>query len=713
MSRARPKPLVLVVDDDTASRIILREALERADLLVEEADDGAFAVEIFTALAPDIVLLDLVMPMMDGFAACAAIRDLPGGAHVPVVMMTGLDDTDSIHRAFEVGATSFITKPINYLLLTYRLQYLLRAQSTADQLRESEARLSRAQRLAKLGHWEWDPKHRITHCSDGLREICGLPPTQSRFSHRELLALVDPNDRRRVRSTIVAAIRGRRGYSVEHRIITPGGIERIIYQEAEIQIGDDRRFERICGIIQDITERRRAEQKIRYLAFFDSVTGLPNRAMLTQLLNQALTAAKRHDRYIAVLFLDLDHFKRINDTLGHDAGDALLQGVSKRLQSALRCSGDRKGSSFEIRDESGFAGMGADVVTRLGGDEFVVLLTDLASPENGAAVARRLGQSLAEPFSVKGKEITVTSSIGIAVYPIDGRDADTLLKNADAAMYDAKQNGRNCCQYFTHSLNDDAVRKLTLATSLRRAVQKGELFLQYQPRLELHSNKVVACEALLSWRHPDFGVISPEEFIPIAEETGLIMPIGEWVLKEACHQAARWGNDSLPGMKISINLSPVQFKQPDLAFQVRRILIKSRLNPELLELELTENLLLENSDICMKNLQEIAEMGVQISVDNFGTGYSSLSYLNRFPIKSLKIDQVFIKDISKNNGEEGLVGAIIALAHNLRLRAVAEGVECPEQLAFLSARGCDEAQGFLFARPGSADEIAQWVRCYH
>lgn len=713
MSRTRSKPLVLVVDDDTASRIILREALEQAEFVVEEADDGAPAITAFSAVMPDIVLLDIVMPMMDGFAACAAIRNLPGGAHVPIVMMTGLDDTASIHRAFEVGATSFITKPINYLLLTYRLQYLLRAQRTADQLRESEARLSRAQRLAKLGHWEWDPKLKGTHCSDGLREICGLPFGQSSFTHRELLALVDPNDRRRVKSTIVAAIRSRRGYSIEHRIITPDGTERIIYQEAEVQLGSGYKFERICGIIQDITERRRAEQKIRYLAFFDSVTGLPNRAFLTQLLNQAIASAKRLNRYLAVLFLDLDHFKMINDTLGHDAGDMLLQGVSKRLQSSLRCSGDRGGPGFEIKEESGFTTMGTDVVTRLGGDEFVILLTELGNPENAVAVAQRIGQILGEPFSIKGKEISVTSSIGIAVYPIDGADADTLLKNADAAMYDAKQNGRNCCQYFTDSLNGNAIRKLTLASNLRRALQRGELILHYQPRIDIRMSRVVACEALVCWQHPDFGLITPDEFIPIAEETGLIAPIGEWVLKEACQQAVTWNQQGLPGMKVSVNLSAMQFKQADLSSHVSRILTKSRLDPSLLELELTEGLLLEDSDTCRQNLKHIADIGVDISVDDFGTGYSSLSYLKRFPIKSLKIGRSFVKDINKSGDEEALVGAIIALAHNLRLRAVAEGVESSNQLEFLSDRGCDEAQGFLFARPGPASDIAQWIKHYH
>jgi predicted signal transduction protein with EAL and GGDEF domain/DNA-binding response OmpR family regulator len=712
MSRARPKPLVLIVDDDTASRIILREALEQADYAVEEADDGAPAIAAFSVLAPDIVLLDIVMPTMDGFAACSAIRKLPDGAHVPIVMMTGLDDTAPIHRAFDVGATSFITKPINYPLLTYRLQYLLRGQRTADQLRESEARLSRAQRLAKLGHWEWDPKLKGTHCSEGLREICGLPPGQSSFTHRELLALVDPNDRRRVKSTIVGAIRARRGYSVEHRITTPAGVERIIYQEAEVQVGSGYKFERICGIIQDVTERRRAEQKIRYLAFFDSVTGLPNRAFLKQLLNQAISSAKRLNRHLAVLFLDLDHFKRINDTLGHDAGDMLLQGVSKRLQSSLRCNGDRGGPNFEIKDESGFTTMGTDAVTRLGGDEFVILLTELGNPENAAVIARRLGQILAEPYFVKGKEISVTSSIGIAVYPIDGGDVDTLLKNADAAMYDAKQNGRNCCQYFTDSLNGDAVRKLTLATNLRRALQRGELVLHYQPRIDIRMSRVVACEALVCWQHPDFGLITPDEFIPIAEETGLIAPIGEWVLKEACRQAVAWGQQGLPGIKVSVNLSATQFKQENLSLHVSRILSKTRLDPSLLELELTEGLLLDDSDAFIHNMKSIADIGVDISVEDFGTGFSSLSYLKRFPIKSLKIDRAFIKDINKNGDEGALVGAIIALAHNLRLRAVAEGVECSDQLDFLSARGCDEAQGFLFARPAPANDIAQWIERY-
>jgi EAL domain-containing protein (putative c-di-GMP-specific phosphodiesterase class I) len=337
----------------------------------------------------------------------------------------------------------------------------------------------------------------------------------------------------------------------------------------------------------------------------------------------------------------------------------------------------------------------------------------LGNPENAAAVARRVGQILAEPFSIKGKDVFITSSIGIAVYPIDGYDADTLLKNADAAMYDAKQNGRNCCQYFTGSLNDDAIRKLTLATSLRRALKKGELVVHYQPRIDIRKSKVVTCEALVCWQHPDFGLIMPDEFIPIAEETGQIAPIGDWMLKEACQQAVFWGEQGLPRMKIAVNLPPMQFKQAHLASNVARVLSKSRLDPSLLELELTEGVLLEDSGTCMQNLKHISEQGVAISVDDFGTGYSSLSYLKRFPITSLKINRTFVKSINKDSNEETLVAAIIALAHNLRLRAVAEGVECPEQLDFLSARGCDEAQGFLFARPAPPAETAQWIQRYH
>ncbi len=437
----RNQPVVLVVDDDARIRIILREALEQADFVVEEADDGGPALECFKQIQPDLVLLDVVMPEMDGFETCLELRKLPSGVHTPIVLMTGLDDTDSINRAFEIGATSFVTKPINYLLLTHRLKYLLRSKHTADQLRDSETRLAKAQSLAKIGHWEWDPRDGRVKCSESLREVASLPEEQEYLGYREFLDLVDPGDRHRVRSTIYRALKAKRGFKVDHRITLADDAERVIYQEAEVCHDEQGGIEKVIGIAQDITERRRSEEKIRYLAFFDSVTGLPNRTLLKQIFNHTLANAKRYKRNFALLFLDLDHFKTINDTLGHDAGDEILREVSNRLRGCLRSS-DRLSKAERESDPFPGGTVGGDAVTRLGGDEFVVLLTEIRSPENAALVARRMSDALTTPILAGGKNVVLTSSIGIAIYPLDGQDFDGLLKKADTAMYHAKEKGR-------------------------------------------------------------------------------------------------------------------------------------------------------------------------------------------------------------------------------------------------------------------------------
>ncbi|HEX7045753.1 MAG TPA: EAL domain-containing protein [Burkholderiales bacterium] len=451
------------------------------------------------------------------------------------------------------------------------------------------------------------------------------------------------------------------------------------------------------GVVRDITERRRAEQRIRYLAYYDNLTNLPNRQSFQEHLRAALAHAARHRRKVALLFLDLDHFKRINDTLGHALGDRLLQAVAARLVGSVRKA---RNSTSEIED----------VVARLGGDEFIVTLQDVESPEEVTRVAARLLTAVSEPIRLDQHEIAVTASLGISVYPQDGEDAEALLKNADAAMYQAKEAGRDSYFFYDRASNAAMYNRLSLEVKLRRALELGHLTLYYQPQVITHSRRAVAAEALLRWTDPELGPIPPERFIPIAEESGLIIPIGEWVLREACLQARLWQDAGLPLTRVAVNLSSRQFRDRALLDIVRSALADARLDPRRLELELTESMIMQDALDTRRMLEALKAMGVQLSIDDFGTGYSSLSYLRSFPIDALKIDRSFVADIPATPDSSAIVTAIIAMARSLKLNVVGEGVETEQQRVFLQQHGCTLAQGLLFCAPLPADDLESWLR---
>ena len=431
------------------------------------------------------------------------------------------------------------------------------------------------------------------------------------------------------------------------------------------------------ALAHDVTERLRAEREISRLAYLDTLTGLPNRALLLDRLEQLLLQADRRRRHLAVLFLDLDQFKRINDTMGHSAGDELLLSVAQRLRGCLRRS---------------------DTVARLGGDEFAILLSEVRDEREVAQIATQVIESLAPPHRLAEREAYATASIGIALSPMDGRDPETLLKNGDMAMYAAKERGRNTFQFFSEAMNDKAVRRLELENSLRRALEEKQFFLVYQPQVDLTSGGVTGVEALLRWRHPQRGVMSPDEFIPVAEETGLILAIGRWVLETACAAASRWHASGFR-VRMAVNISGRQFRQGDFAAMVMQAVGASGLNPQWLELELTESILMEPTPERLQSLRSLAERGIRLAIDDFGTGYSSLSYLHDFPLHRIKIAQVFIRGLRCETGNAGIVEAIVGMARSLNLGVIAEGVESRGELEFLSTRGCREMQGFYFARP--------------
>ncbi|HMH18442.1 MAG TPA: EAL domain-containing protein [Burkholderiales bacterium] len=436
-------------------------------------------------------------------------------------------------------------------------------------------------------------------------------------------------------------------------------------------------------------ERKRYQEQLEYQANYDALTGLPNRNLLHDRLKQSVFA-QRYVRSIAVVFLDIDHFKFVNDSLGHNTGDKLLQKVAERLMETVR---------------------DGDTVARLGGDEFILILNDQTGQEVIYRAMQRIITRIAEPIDVDGQELMVTCSAGISLYPQDGPDVDTLLKNADAAMYRAKEKGRNNVQFYTAEMNRQVNERLKIESSLRRALERDELELYYQPRINVRSGALVSCEALLRWRHPEWGLLLPERFIALAEETGIIVPIGDWVLKRACAQARAWQQDARAPIAVSVNLSMRQFRQGALATAVDDALRESQLDPRLLEMELTESLIMHDTEAAIRILLRLREIGVDISVDDFGTGHSSLSYLTKLPISALKIDQSFVHDI-KGNGrtDEGLVAqTIISLARNLKLKVVGEGVETEAQFEFLKKHDCDEVQGYHFGRPMPAAEFESFA----
>jgi diguanylate cyclase (GGDEF)-like protein/PAS domain S-box-containing protein len=445
----------------------------------------------------------------------------------------------------------------------------------------------------------------------------------------------------------------------------------------------------VIGTYEDITERKVAEDRVKFLAFYDALTELPNRALLQDRLSKALASARRQKDKVALLFLDLDRFKDTNDSLGHSLGDLLLQNVAERLK---RCAREQ------------------DTVARLGGDEFLIVLTNVKEIADASVAAERFMHAMTAEFVVQGHSLSISCSVGISMFPEHGTDSEILIKNADAAMYSAKESGRNNFRFFTEDMNAQGVERLTLENGLRLALDKKELFLVYQPQVDIVSGKIIGLEALLRWQHPTLGLVPPDKFIRIAENCGLIVPIGEWVLRTACSQVRKWQDEGLPAVSIAINVSPVQFRQEDFCELIRRVLHETSLAPQYLELELTEGLLLANADVTFSVLQELKAMGLTLAIDDFGTGYSNFNYLRQFRVSKLKIDRSFIRDVAVNPDDAAITTAIISMAKSLNLKVIAEGVEDEAQMSFLRAHQCDEIQGYYFSRSLTVDKVADKLR---
>jgi diguanylate cyclase (GGDEF)-like protein/PAS domain S-box-containing protein len=682
--------ILLLVEDNPGDARLLREMIN---------EEGARNMEMTHALCMkdaerhlsdrevDIILLDLGLPDVEGVTAVQRIR--AAAPRVPLVVLTGRDDEALAALALQEGAQDYLIKgQIDSRGLLRALRYAIerktmeealfvekeRAQVTLNSIGDAVVCTDMSGNITflnfvaeKMTGWAW-------------QEAAGRPML-------EVLQILDAGSREPAPHPINVAVGVDRTVRLSSNciLVRRDGFETPI-EDSVAPIHDREGKETGAVIIfRDVSTARAMAAQMTHSAQHDYLTGLPNRMLLNDRVTQAIVLAPRHSKKVAVLFLDLDGFKHINDSLGHPTGDKLLQSIAKRLVACVRSS---------------------DTVSRQGGDEFVVLLSEMEQSEDAAISALRILQAVAEAHTIDYHDLHVTASIGLSVFPDDGKDAETLIKNADTAMYQAKENGRQSYQFFRPAMTVRAVERQSIEENLRRALERREFTLHYQPKIRLRTGEITGAEALLRWTHPVRGSVSPAQFIPVAEDCGLILPIGQWVLREACKQARAWLNAGLSLGTIAVNISSMEFRDDNFLESVFATLSETGLDPKLLELELTESVLMKRAESAATVLKTLRARGVQIAVDDFGTGYSSLSYLRKFPIDALKIDQSFVRQITAAPDDTTIVTAVISMGRSLKLRVVAEGVETREELAFLQTHLCDEAQGYYFSRPVLPQQFA-------
>jgi diguanylate cyclase (GGDEF)-like protein len=688
----------MVTNNDPVTRMVLVAALQEMGFTTEVAEDGAAALDSAHRAMPDLILLDVQMPHLNGFETCAAIREMSGGEDVPILVATGRDDLRGIERAFESGATDFVTKPIDAALLQKRLRFQMRASGAfrgvndaLAELRASRRRLDRSQQLARLGDWEWNLETDRLILSAQASEImdCASNPPASSLDF--FARCVHPDDRDTASKSLQKVHETSESVQFEHRVLSG---ERVVHHflEADEPIPGEGRT--AAGTVQDITDRNRAEEQIRQMAFYDSLTGLPNRRLLEDHLGKALDWANHSGTRVGLLFVDLDRFKRVNDTFGHMAGDQVLREVAERLLSSVRFSDSLARAPRSVAAQTS--------VSRFGGDEFAVVLSGLRDGQDAGRVAQRLLGALRRPFIVQQQAVTLGASIGISICPTDGTDSASLFRKADIAMHHAKERGRNNHQFFSASMNEAALRAMEMERTLTEALEQNRMVLHYQPLVRTDSGEIIRAEALVRIREPSGELVSPREFIPIAEERGLITTLGSWVLRAACHQLTIWHAAGWESGRISVNISAQELRQSGFLQVVSEALNQAGLEPRFLEIEIGESVLLD--DRGLEVLERLHRMGVSIAIDDFGTGSSSLSCLSRARVDVVKIDRSFIGDIGR--GGSAIVSAIIAMARELGCSVVAEGVETDRELTFLREHGCDTLQGFRCGRPVPAEAFS-------
>lgn len=694
-------PIILVIDDDPTLHLWAKRSLFAAGFKVVSCFDGEQGLLACRDHLPNIILLDIEMPVMDGLKTCHLLRNLEESKNIPIVMMTVTEDAQKIAQAFSAGATDFVIKPINWEVLEHRLRYMLKASNNLKKLAQSELRLSKAKQMAQLGNWEWQIDTDNLYWSNEVYSLVEVDPDSFTPNINNFWEFIHANDLPYFKRQINKSLKRKAANNIEFRIVTRTGKERFVSQNIETVRDNQAHLTSLIGTVQDITQQKHQENKILHLAYFDEVTQLPNRVFFLKYLTKTISLSRRNSWNFAILFLDLDGFKGINDTYGHHAGDKLLQEISNRLTEGLRGSDLASRNCLEENEQK------ADVA-RLGGDEFIILLNALTRPEDAGIVAERIQRWITKPITLGDHMVHVGVSMGIAVYPYDGEDSETLMKNADMAMYHAKKLGKGHYQFFHQGMSLKAKKRMEMETFMFHAAAKNELRLHYQPVVDITTGKMIGAEALLRWNSPQLGLLPPDDFISLAEENGMIIQFGEWAIREVCRQHKIWQQQGLGELTIAVNLSSLQLNQTSFISMVTSIIDEAGINPDFLTFELTESMIMADTENMLKKLKKLKGLGIKLSIDDFGTGYSSLRYLNRFPLDNLKIDRSFVKDLPESRDASAIVNAILALAKALKLKTIAEGVETQQQKLFLKNTSCDAVQGFFFSNPMSVTEFEHY-----
>ena len=681
---------LLVVDDNEMNRDMLSRRLLRRGYDVTVAEGGNQALELIEQHAFDLVLLDIMMPEINGFEVLEILRETYAATVLPIIMVTAKDQGADIAKALNLGANDYVTKPIDFRVASARIETQLSLKSAQEALRESEERYALAVRGANDGLWDWNLEINEIYFSARWKTMLGYEESEIENHPDEWFSRVHPDDIEQVKANLDAHLEGTiPHYEEECRMLHKDGSYRwVLSRGLAVREANGKPY-RMAGSQTDITEGK----------VVDALTDLPNRILFMDRLEHAIERSRRRKGFLfAVLLLDLDRFTIINDSLGHKVGDQLLVAVARKLETSLRTGDTIARSDLE------------HIIARIGGDEFLILLEEIQSASSATQVAERIHKELKQPFKLNGEEIFTSVSIGITVNRPDCEKAEELLSEAETAMHRAKLLGKARHEIFDTHMHVRAIERLQLENDLRWAVERQEFEIYYQPIVSLKSGGITGAEALLRWHHPDRGLVSPVEFIPIAEETGLILPIGEWVLRTACAQNKAWHDAGYQDLQIAINFSGRQFQHQNLPELIKRVLEETGMDAESLKVEITESIAMKNIDFSRETLSTLSNMGLQISIDDFGTGHSSLGYLKRFPIDVLKVDRSFVMNIASDPDDAALTKAIIAMAQSLKLNVIAEGVDAEDQVAFLRLQQCGEMQGYLFSPPVPAEKFTKLLQ---
>jgi diguanylate cyclase (GGDEF)-like protein/PAS domain S-box-containing protein len=692
MIQSTNSQLILIIDDNHTNLEVLSETLNDAGYEVAVAVTGERAIRQIHHSPPDLILLDIMMPGIDGYETCQIIKNNSAWASIPIIFMTALADTSNKVKGFELGAVDYITKPFQEKEILARVRTHLRLKQTEMHLRQSEAQMESI--LNSLEEVVWSATldlSQFTFLNPAVKKIFGCSANELIAAPHLWFDMVHPEDKVHLKQAF-QLLKAQSYMSLEYRIFDTTGNIRWLKIRAQMKgCYADGETERVDGIIIDISDQKRVENQLIHEANHDNLTGLANRNSFIVQINRILDSFKHcPNENFAVLFIDLDRFKSINDSLGHYVGDQLLQQVAKRLQECMRPT---------------------DLIARLGGDEFTILLKNLSNPEESITISERIQSQLTEAFKIEDQIFFTSASIGIVIACSNYSSAEELLRDADIAMYQAKKRGKSRCQLFKPSMHIDTVRHLELERDLRLALNRQEITLQYQPIVNLQTQQTMGFEALARWKHPQKGYISPGDFIPIAEESGLIVSLGEHVLRQACQQLKQWKTrfPEVSTYTMSVNLSGKQLQSVGFIDTLDEILSTNEISGHQLTLEITESVLIDNHDSLLTLLCGLSERGITLSLDDFGTGYSSLSYLHRYPLNELKIDRSFVDRIENDIQSQEIVKTILSLANILNMIVVAEGVESFGQMEYLKTLNCNKAQGYLFSKPMTKPEIDKWL----